>query len=457
MDASAVFAHHIANISFDDIPAAVVSIAKTDVLDTLGTTLAATTQAPGCREVVDLVKEGGGKEESTIIGFGGKTLAWMAALANSTMAHSLEYDDNHDGARMHSGAVDVPACFAVAERVGKVDGKRFLTALITGMDLGIRLSLVAPEEPRCWHQTTLYGFFGAAAAASKILGLNEQEVQNALGIAFAQAAGNNQGINDGALTKRVQAGFASKGGVLSALLAQRGITGAVNSLEGEFGLYKVYHGGKYSREALLADLGKKFEVSNLTFKPYPSPRGTHSSIDATLAIVREHDIKPEDVESITVHKSAIAVRVLGEPIERKRRPPNVVDAQFSVPYTVATAVVKRGVGLRDFTPEAMKDPAVLQMADKVNVKLNPDFNPSNYHPGITEITTKAGKTYSKRVDVPSGSPKNPISKEDLMQKFLDCASYSRRPLTQQDIKKIVDMVTNLEKLDDVADIVRMLG
>ncbi len=456
MDASFALSHNVASLRFEDIPSDVVKVAKMDVLDTLGTALAATTLAPGCREVVDLVMEGAGKAESTILGFGGKVPSWMAALANGTLAHALEYDECHLTAQIHSGVTVLPAAFAVAERVGKVNGKQFLTAVVAGIDLGCRLSVAAPRV-RSWHPTTVYGFFGAAAAAGKIIGLNETGIQNALGIAYSQAAGNTQASTDGSLTKRVQAGFASKGGVLSALLAQKGITGATNSLEGEFGLFKVYHQGKYDPAALTADLGKKFEVSNLSFKPYPSPRGTHASIDATLELVKEHNILPSDIESITVFKSQVGVKVLSEPIERKRNPENVVDAQFNIPFTVATAVVKRRVGLKDFLPEALKDPAVLEIARKVNVQFFPEFGATNFHPGITEIKTKSGKVYTRRVNEPYGNPDHPIPEENLIQKFMECASNNIKPLSAQTLDKVVGMIIKLEAVDDVSAIMRLLA
>ncbi|MBI4332198.1 MAG: MmgE/PrpD family protein [Chloroflexi bacterium] len=455
MDASFAFAHNAANIKFEDIPADVIKIAKLDILDTLGSALAATTLAPGCAEVAELVREGGGAQESTVIGFGGRSPSWMAALANGTSAHALEYDDCHLIGKIHSGVTSVTAGFAVAERIGKVNGKTFLTAIVVGIDLGCRLSVAALPRIRGFHPTPVFGVFGAAAAAGRILGLDEGRIQHALGIAYSQAAGNDQAHTDAVLTKRLQAGFGAHGGVLSALLAQKGITGATNSLEGEFGLYKVYNGGKYNAEVLTSGLGKRFEVSNISFKPYPSPRGTHASIDGMLGIVREHDIQPDDIESITVFKSPMVVKVEGG--VEKRRPRNIVDAQFNIPYTVAVAAVKRRVGLGDFTEEAIRDPAVLQMADRVTVLEFPEFGPNNFHPGITEIRTRDGKTYTRRVDEPYGNPDHPIPDEQMIEKFLECSSHSFRPLSQQQLGNVIDMVMQIEELDDVGAIVRPLG
>ncbi|MBI4333601.1 MAG: MmgE/PrpD family protein [Chloroflexi bacterium] len=457
MDASSALAHSVANIRFDDIPAEAIRVAKMSLLDTLGVTTAASTLGRGCREVVECVKEGGGKEESTILGFGGKAPSYMAALANGMMAHALDYDDIHEASSIHAGAVIVPAALAVAERAGKVNGKEFITAVVLGVEVGCRLSLAAAPRVSGFHPTPVFGFFGAAAGAGRILGLDEARVQNALGIAYSQAAGNRQSVSDAALTERLEVGFAAKGGVLSALLAEKGITGAMNSLEGEFGFYKVYNGGKYKPEVLLSNLGTRFEVSNLSFKPYPCGRSQHASIDATLEMVREYDIQAGDVERITVFKSQMAVKGVGVPADRKRRPENPVDAQFSIPYTTATAVVRRKVDLRDFTPEAIRDPAVLQVAQKVDVEVCPEFEPSNYHPGITEIRTKGGKTYSRRVEEPHGNPHHPIPEGEMIEKFMECASHAMRPLSKEDVSRVIEMVMKLEELDDVGAISRLLA
>ncbi|MFC1930481.1 MmgE/PrpD family protein [Chloroflexota bacterium] len=459
MDAAYSFAQNITNTRFEDIPHEALKAAKTSVLDSLGTALAAGTLAHGTSDLVQFVKEGGGKEESSIIGFGGKVPSWMAALANSTLAHSLDYDDSHEKAMTHGGVTMVPAGFAVAERLGKVSGKNFLTAVVLGMDLTFRLSLATPKEPRDWSPTGLYGFFGTAAVAGKLLGLNAERIQNALGIAYAQASGNRQAINDSALTKRIEVGFSSMGGIISALLAEKGITGALNSLEGEFGLYKLHHRGRYDPAILTSELGKRFEGSNLGFKPYPCPRGTHAAIDATLEMIREYGIKPGDVESITVFKGKTAVGVLGEPIERKRRPTNEVDAQFSLPYVVGTAIVKNWVGLQDFLPQAINDPAVLQIAQKVDVQVYPEFNTfkNTFVPAITEIKTKGGKVFSKRVDDPYGNPNNPMSRDSLVQKFTECASHALKPLSQSNLDYLVENILNLEEVDDVTTIIRMLA
>lgn len=455
MDASFALARSIASTRFEDLPADAVAAAKTDILDTLGAALASSKLTPDPRKVVALVMEAGGNEESTILGFGGRVPSWMAAFANGAMAHAMEYDDFHEAAAVHAGVAVVPASLAVAERLGNVDGKRLITAVVLGIDLSCRMSLAASGGPKGWHPSTLYGYFGAAAAASSILGLDTEHLQNALGIAYSQAAGNFQALDDDTPSMRLQPAFSSKGGVLSALLAQKGITGATNSLEGEFGLYNVYHKGRYNPSVLTSELGKRFEITNLSFKLYPSVRGTHASIDAALQLVHQHNILPGEVESITVFKNPASATRLSEPLDRMRRPTNVLEAQHNLLFTVATAVVKRKAGLTEFLPEAISDPAVLEMAQKVTVQGSTEF--PTFFPAAVEIRMKSGETHSLRVDHPSGSPENPISREDLVQKFMECASRAVKPPHVEYLKKVVEMVMNLEGVKDAGSIVRLLG
>ena len=248
-DIAIVLADYVARVRYQDLPAEIVVAAKRDVLDQLGVILAGRS-ALGCNEVVELVKEWGGKGESTIIGRGEKGPSFWAALANSMMGSSLDYDDTYEyeaGKALHPGASVIPACLAIAERKGKVHGKDFITAAVAGIDVTCRLleATRTTMKETGWAFPPLFGYFGAAAGASKILGLGKEGIVNAFGIAYSQAAGNLQCIVDGALTKRMQPAFSASAGVLSALLAARGITGSINTFEGRHGFYKVYLQNKY--------------------------------------------------------------------------------------------------------------------------------------------------------------------------------------------------------------------
>ncbi len=303
-DASRVLAQYAAKLRYEDIPLDAREAIKRSVLDTLGVAIAASTLGEGISQLVDLIKEGGGKSESTILAFGGKVPAWMAALANGSMVRALDYDDTHDGGLTHPSATTLPSVLAVAERLGVVNGKDFITAVALGNDITGRMGLSITKRPRGWKLdwflTTVHGVFGGAAACSKLLGLDVDRIQNAMGIALYDSAGTMEAFTPGAagMMTGMATGFSSKTAVISALMAQKGITGARNSLEGKAGLYNLYFEGDYNRDMLLGDLGQRFESANISIKPWPGVRYAHPYIDATLQLLREHDISSDDVKRI---------------------------------------------------------------------------------------------------------------------------------------------------------------
>ena len=453
------FVRNILNTDYDKLPAEAVLAAKRSILDTLGTTLAGST-SEGIDMVHELIHDWGGKKESTLIAFGEKVPALNAAFINATMGHARDYDDSHFLAVAHSGVCVLPAALAVAERRGKTSGKELITAVALGIDLMNRLgiSVGLKSAAHGWHNTSVWGIFGATAACGKILKLNEEKLINAIGIAYSQASGTAQCMRDGALTKRMQPGFAAKAAVLSALLAEKGYTGSRDSLEGESGLFRVYHGGKYDRTLLVAELGKYFEVCNLKFKAYPSCGLTHNAITAALELVNQYQIKPEDVDKITVAVGESVYSMVCLPLETKQRPPVIVHAQFSLPYSVARAFVYRKVCLNDFTPDAIRDPAVLEISRKIEPKLVPELTrQKGFDSVILEVQTLGGKKYSKRVDVLKGSLDDPITNEELAEKFKDCASHSVKPIKKQKIDKAAELILNIDTVDDIRDVVSLIS
>ena len=450
---------NILNIDYNHLPAEAVLATKRSLLDTLGTTLAGST-SEGIDMVHALIYDWGGKKESTMIAFGEKVPALNAAFINATMGHARDYDDSHFLAVAHSGVCVIPAALSVAERRGKTTGKELITAVALGIDLMSRLgiSVGLKSAAHGWHNTSVWGIFGATAACGKILALNEEKMINAMGIAYSQASGNAQCMRDGALTKRMQPGFAAKAAVLSSLLAEKGYTGSRDSLEGESGLFTVYHGGKYDRNLLVAGLGKYFEVCNLKFKAYPSCGLTHNAITAALELANQYNIKPEDVDKITVAVGESIYSMVCLPLETKQNPPGIVHAQFSLPYTVARAFVYRKVCLNDFTPEAIKDPAVLRISQKIKPKWVSELTrQKGFDSVILEVETRAGKKYSKRVDVLKGSLDDPITNEELIDKFEDCASHSVKPIKKQNIDKAAEFILNMDKADDIRDVISLIS
>jgi len=455
-DASVNLARMVVTTGYPDLPGQVVEATKLDILDTLAT-LVAGSGSPGCREVVDLISQWGGREEATVLVYGTKAPSVWAALANTTMAHALDYDDTHDKAVMHAGVVVIPSALAVAEG-RRVSGKEFIAAVALGVDVACRLALAAPLSPiqSGWMHSPLYGHFASAAAAGKILQLDEESLINAFGIAYAQAAGNMQCIADAALTKRIQPGFAAQDGIMAVLMSQSGITGARNSLEGEAGLYKVYYQGDYDPLPLTQALGQDFEIVNLSFKPYPSCRYTHPFIDAALQLAKEHDLNAEDIKNITVYVGQ-SPHPICEPLEVKCNPRTIVDAQFSIPYTVAVALVKRKVGIADFTPEAITHSEVIQVANKVTPKLDTRLSSRVITPAIIEVELYDGKRYRAEVEYPKGHPQNPLSMEDISDKLKDGISYAAKLISTQQIEDVIQIIKHLDEVDDVSVIAKLLS
>jgi 2-methylcitrate dehydratase PrpD len=451
---------HLKETTFEDIPQETVEKQKDLLIDTIGVALGGA-KAPGVREVINLLKGMGGKKEATILVDGGKVPSVHAAMANSLMAHSLDFDDMHEKAGIHANVSVIPAALAMAESVGGVDGKTFLTAIILGVDLVCRMGLSIPLS-RGWHATTTFGIFGATASCSKLLGLDQTEMASALGIAYCQSSGNRQGRLEGALTKRLQPALASKAGLFSSILASQGITGPKEILEGDWGMLRLYGDPQYSEdkekiiERLLKDLGKAFLGDELSIKPYPSCKATHTSIDAVLNILKENKITPEQVERVEVSVSKGCYSTVGRPFEIRTNPQ--VDAQFSIPYTVATAILKGNVGLEDFAEPVIKEGRRMDMARKVEVSVDPKLKePSTNVVNLeSQVVLKAGgKTYSHRSSISKGHPDRPMNREEILSKFESCLRFGTSFPPGRG-EKIFSTLLNLEGLKDVRSMIRLL-
>ncbi len=248
-DATRLFVANFRDVRYEDLPPEVVKVTKDQVLDFFGVALGGSSEA-GVAEMRDMVLEWGGAPQSSILRWGDRVPAPNAAQVNATMAHSLDFDDVHEDAIMHPGVVAIPTALAVSEYVGGVSGREFITSVALGTDFICRLGLATRPGENIhaygWHLTTLYGYMTAAAVAARLLGLGEDGLTSAIGIGYHQSSGNGQCVKDGALTKRMGPGMAVRGGIASALMAGRGITGARNCLEGKAG-----HVSGLSRRVLL--------------------------------------------------------------------------------------------------------------------------------------------------------------------------------------------------------------
>jgi len=382
----------------------------------------------------------------------------MAAFANGAMTHAIDYDDVQDEGQAHPTSHVFAAALAAAERHKNVTGKEFITAVALGCDMANRLGLAISRsvEEHDWQSPSVIGYFSSTMAAGKLLRLNEQELAGAFGIALNQAAGSMAMCYDpNSNVRAIRDGFCAKGGVLSAVLSQIGISGWTNCLEGKAGLFKLYFGGEYSPDILTHKLGETFEGVNTSFKPWPTCRTSHTYIDATLRLLNENDIQSEEIEEIIVVVGD-ASRPLCEPVEERRKPKLAIAAKTSLPFIIGTAVAHRKIVLGDFMKDGLNNHEALRIAQKVNYRYDINLKQNGEPPAIVDIRTRNGKQFSKRIDRAYGNPQNPIKMDDLIIKFRDCAGYSAKQLPKFKLDDLVDKIINLEKVENINEIIELL-
>ena len=461
-----LIAQHAASLSFDALPKELVELIKQIVLDTLGVAIGASGLALEARIIAEYVEALGGRSESSVLGFGFRAPAPWAAFANGSLGHMLDYDDV--GAGGHVGIATVPVALAVAEKLGRVSGRDFITAIAAGTDLHTRLDLAVrlPDWTMTegWFATQLFGFLSGAITAGRLRGFDGERIENSLGIAFTQVSGSRQ-MAVGASTdlRSMQAGFSGQGAVLAAELAARGIIGSKEIIEGRYGIYKTYVRNQPEWSALTDGLGTSFPLlEEHGFKVWPACGYTRATNTATLKLRRENRLSPEDVETITVIGGTGATRLLSEPIELKRRPQLSIDGKYSIPFTTAVMMVRGNVTLRDYTEEGLRDPAVLAMADRICYRADPVAalpigGQSALSRPTVEIRTRDGRVLSCTPDGVPGDPKHPVRWDLLEAKFRDCVSFAHRPLLPGGVERVIELVHDLDRLEDPTEILNPLG
>jgi 2-methylcitrate dehydratase PrpD len=448
-DPAWALAEHVCGSAFADLPVVTRVATCNDILDTFGCLLGGS-GAPGIAELARVIGGWGGARQSQVMLWQQRLPAPQAAMLNASMAHALDFDDTLDhGGSIHPGASVLAAGLAVSDMLGGVSGERLLLAITLGLDVSCRVALASTVD-RGWHRTAAMGVFGAAAAAGKLLGLNVEQMVNALGIAFSQAAGNRQCIVDGALTKRLQAGQAASSGVLAAILAREGFTGAHNIFLGRFGFFELYQPNGHDPAILLDELGKAFRGDQLSFKPYACGRPQHAMLDAAIAARNELGLgTATDLSEIADLRVAAAVATIAEQFNgapHKRRPTQIVEAQFALPYLIATGVVHGRVGITEVAD--IHNVEVLNIAGRI-AGVGAEGGPV----GVT-IRLRDGRAATVAIGPPLGSPENRLGSKQLLTKFADCARNAVRKLSDDVVAEAADTILHLEDVQDVSRLLR---
>jgi 2-methylcitrate dehydratase PrpD len=432
---SKTLARYATQLSYDDLSDEVREKAKMHILDTFGNILAAR-QLPWSKMVIEIVKKTGGAPQSTVIGVEGKYPVIMAALANGTMAHGVDADDS--GARpswAHPGSCIIPAAYATAE-AEKSTGEQLIAAVVAGYEVNCRIdSAVYPGlRNRGFHATGVVGTFGAAVAAGKLMNLTEEQMVNALGLAGIQAAGLEEWLTSGDMSKRLHAGKAAMNGALAALLAREGYIGPTTVLEGKYGLLPT-HADAYDTARLTEKLGTEYKLIGCKFKPYACCHELCPPITMALTIKKKHNIKTTDITKIRIGLNHVTaenqLKVAETPLH----------AQNHAAVAVAIALVKGHAFMNEFF-EDYRDPEVIKLGKKTEVYTDPEIDavfPKKIGTRL-EIITK-DNNYEMFED-----DKQPIPYGFIEEKFTALASPQ---LTAAKIKKTIKTIQKLETLEDV--------
>lgn len=450
MELEKIFVEYVVDTKFEDIPQQPINIIKDVILNAFGAIISGAT-VQGCPEAVKQCKEWGGKKEATILVHGGQVPAHNAAFANSFMARAVGVDEAMVPG-LHTGGSSVPTALAVAELVGGCSGKEFLTALTVGTEISARLN--SSTNYNGFDPTGVCAIFASTAIAGRILGLSAEQMWNALGHAFNRSGGSFQGTIDGSIAARVLQASASQGGIISAQLAKRGITGPRNFLEGVYGYFHLYAGDKYDPEAIAGELGKRFELGKTFMKKYPSCGTTNPSIDGIFDLMEEKGITPEELAEIKVTVTPSTYNLTGKPFEYGDNPR--INAMYSIQYCVANALLRKSCKLRHFDESLVREPEIMEIINKIHVTPDPALDKRNPLATDIEVRMRDGAVYYKSVDFARGMPERPLIKEELMDKFQDCVSFGGKSLPKGNLKRIISLVDGLEKVKDVRRLIPLL-
>jgi 2-methylcitrate dehydratase PrpD len=448
----------ICKTSHQGIPPEVIQLGKRCLIDGFGVILAGSTER--CSQIIrELIDRAGTSSQATTLGKGSReTSVSLAALANGTSGHAMDFDDTQlstspdriYGLLTHPTIPALSAALAVSEEVN-APGMRFLESFLIGFEVECKIAeAINPDHyKKGFHTSGTIGTFGAAAGAAKLLGLDRQQTARALGIAASLSSGIR--ANFGTMTKPLHVGRAAQNGVTAAHLASLGFTSDSSSLDGPWGYFQIFGGG-FDEEKISGKMGNPHTIVDpgVSVKPYPSGVLSHPSMDAFLDIVEEYDIQPEQVEEIRLGAGSNILNPL-----RYQNPQTALEAKFSLPFCLASIVLERKAGIRQFRDEFVKSPAVQDMMKRIKTYLNPDIESRGYDRilSIVDVKLKDGKTLTKESGPYRGSPQNQLTQGELSEKFRECAELV---LDEGKTSEALRLINGVEELANVRELIRVL-
>ena len=445
------FAEFCSEIRYENLSPDVIKRTKLLILDTVGIIIRARHDAESTASLVAAIDRLEMSNGSCQV-FSDKNSysPSAAALLNGTLAHSLDFDDTHAEASLHSSAPILSAALAAAQ-MNKSSGQELITACVVGYEIQIRLGLAGGSSAhykKGFHPTATCGVFGAVASAGYLMGLTKDQFVSAFGIALSQSAGSMQFLTDGAWTKRSHVGQAAQNGLNCATMAAEGFKGPSQAFEGQWGYLHAYASGGDLKKAL-DGLGSKFETLNLGVKPYPSCRYSHAAIDGIIDLKKELDFSIDDLDDIDIGLSETALNIIGYPLEDKQNPKSIVDGQFSMPFCAAVAAKSGGLKWDDYK-DHLNNSDTLALCNKI--KVNPDKDAEKCCPEFMSAKVKMvvkGKTYEKFVKIPKGEPENFMKDEEFISKF---KGLTEPYLSNERVNQLTDLMLKIDQANNVNSI-----
>lgn len=442
----------IVHTKLEDIPHEVIEMGKLHILDTIGVLFAGSREkiAGIVKEYIQSLRCEG---ECTLLTQGVKTSAQYAAFGNGMIAHVLDFDDYEWPSMAHPSVTILPAVLALGEKI-QASGKICLEAYLVGMEVISKIGYgVNPSHyDKGWHSTSTLGTPGAAAASVKLLKCDLEKVKMALGIASSMSSGLRG--NFGTMTKALHAGHASKSGIEAGMLASLGFTADKTIFERELGFCSIFTEDKsYNLEKIVQNLGNPFSLISpgVGIKPYPSAAATHAVLDGVFHLVKQHSIKAEDVDSVECGIFYLYPKMLIH-----SEPRTGLEGKFSMEFCVAVALLDQEMNLKKFTDEKVNSPEIKNLIKRVKKFVTKDVgDKGTYYPGaIIKISLKNGTSWSTKVGARKGSPLNPLSSDEVVNKFTENASSV---LKRNNIEEIIEKVMQLDKLNNIKDLIRCLN
>jgi 2-methylcitrate dehydratase PrpD len=431
-------------LSYDEIPVSVRERAKHLILDSVGIALASTKYPFASVSLAALEELGTG--QSAVIGVGRRLSLRDAVLMNGILVHGLDFDDTHTRGVIHGTASSFPCVLAIADRE-EADGKALLSAYVAAMEVATRLAAVAKGgfHQIGFHPTGLIGAFGCALATARLLGLDPERATMAQGIVLSLASGSLEFLEDGAWTKRMHPGWAGVAGITAGTLAKHGFVGPRKAYDGRFGLYASYLGSHFEwADLALAteNLRRGWQIGEVAIKPIPACHFTHAAADAAIALHNSYDLSGQAIRRVRVLVPQETVKAVCEPVANKRRPANSYDAQFSIPYIVASGLLKGRFTLAELEDAALHDSAVLALATRVDYEIDPASTFPRHYTGEVIVETEDGRRLRHREAINRGCADRPLGNDEVVAKFFDNAE---RAISRTAAERIRDAVLDLDR------------